>query len=231
MERGAIKTKEVETMNIPVLLYHVVKPEPDPANDYQYRLEAFEEQMAYLHENGYETLSMAAFLDVLEGKQPAPDKAVLLTFDDNTADFTEYVMPVLQKYGMKATQFTVTGWIDNPLNMSTEEMKRIDAAGIDVLNHTVSHPALSELGKEEQRAEIADAGQALEQLLGKKQDVFAYPYGYYNGDTMAVLEELGYRAAFIVANEKATPDSPRYELPRYCLLQQHGMADFIDMLS
>lgn len=218
-------------MKIPVLLYHVVKPDPDPANDYAYKLAAFEEQMAYLHENGYATLSMADFLDMLDGKQAAPDKAVLLTFDDNTADFTEYVMPVLQRYDMKATQFTVTGWIDNPINMNTEEMKQIDAAGIDVLNHSVSHPNMTELGKEEQREEIADAGEALEQLLGKKQDVFAYPYGYYNADTMAVLAELGYRASFIVANEKATPDMPRYELPRYCLLQRHGLADFIDMLT
>lgn len=218
-------------MEIPVLLYHVVKPDPDPANDYEYKLDAFEEQMAYLHENGYVTLSMEQFLDVLDGNKPAPDKAVLITFDDNTADFTEHVMPVLQKYDMKATQFTVTSWIDNRLNMSTEEMKTIDASGIDVVNHSVSHPWMGELGKDVQRAEIADAGVALEQLLGKKQDVFAYPYGDYNADTIAALQELGYRAAFIVANEKATPDTPRFEIPRYCLLQRHGMADFIDMLS
>lgn len=218
-------------MEIPVLLYHVVKPDPDPANDYEYKLDAFEEQMAYLHENGYVTLSMETFLDMLDGKQPAPDKAVLITFDDNTADFTEYVMPVLQKYDMKATQFTVTSWIDNRLNMSTDEMKTIDASGIDVLNHSVSHPWMGELGKDIQRAEIADAGAALEQLLGKKQDVFAYPYGDYNGDTIAALQELGYRAAFIVANEKATPDTPRFEIPRYCLLQRHGMADFKAMLA
>lgn len=218
-------------MEIPVLLYHVVKPDPNPANDYEYKLAEFEKQMAYLHDNGYVTLSAAEFLDALDGKAPAPEKAVLLTFDDNTADFTEHVMPVLQRYGMKAVQFTVTSWIDNRLNMSTEEMKQIDAQGIDVLNHSVNHPMMAELGKEEQRAEIADAGAALEQLLGKKQDVFAYPYGNYNADTMAVLEELGYRAAFIVRNEKATPEMPRLELPRYCLLQQHTMEDFIQMVE
>lgn len=180
-------------MDIPVLLYHAVKPDPDPANDYQYRLDEFEKQMAYLHRNGYTTLSIDAYLDVLDGKAPPPDKPVLITFDDNTADFSEYVMPVLEGYGMKAVQFTVTDWIDGPLHMRTQDMLAIAANGIDVLNHSVSHPLMTELDKAQQRREIAEAGEALEALVGRKQDVFAYPYGYYNADTIEALRELGYR--------------------------------------
>jgi len=218
-------------MEIPVLLYHVVKPDPDPGNDYQYRLDEFERQMAWLHENGYTTLSVDEYLDVLDGKAPAPAKPVLITFDDNTADFTEYVMPVLTRYGMKAAQFTVTDWIGNRLNMSAEDMKEIAARGIDVLNHTVSHPMLAELDKAGQREEIAEAGRALEALVGRKQDVFAYPYGNYNEVTIEVLRELGYRAAFIVSDAKSTPSTPRLELPRYCLLQRHTLDDFVRMVS
>lgn len=218
-------------MEIPVLLYHVVLPEPDPKNDYQYKLSEFEKEMEYLHENGYTTLSADEYLDILDGKKEVPDKPVLITFDDNTADFTKYVMPVLQRYGMKAIQFTVSGWVDGQWNMSADEMKAIDAYGIDVLNHSVSHPWMAELSREEQRAEIADAGVALEQLIGKKQEIFAYPYGSYNADTLAVLGELGYRAAFIVRDEKSRPDTPRFELPRYCLLQRHTLDDFVQMVK
>jgi len=218
-------------MEIPVLLYHVVKPDPDPANDYQYRLDEFEKEMAWLHDNGYVTLSADEYLDVLDGKRPAPEKPVLLTFDDNTVDFTEFVMPVLERYGMKAIQFTVTDWIGNRLNMDAEEMKAIAARGIDVLNHTVSHPMMAELDRARQREEIAEAGKALEALVGRKQDIFAYPYGNYNDVTIEVLRELGYRAAFIVADAKSTPSSPRFELPRYCLLQRHTLDDFVRMVS
>lgn len=218
-------------MEIPVLLYHVVLPEPDPKNDYQYKLSEFEKEMEYLHENGYTTLSADEYLDILDGKKEVPDKPVLITFDDNTADFTKYVMPVLQRYGMKAIQFTVSGWVDGQWNMSADEMNAIDAYGIDVLNHSVSHPWMAELSREEQRAEIADAGVALEQLIGKKQGIFAYPYGSYNADTLDVLGELGYRAAFIVRDEKSRPDTPRFELPRYCLLQRHTLDDFVQMVK
>jgi peptidoglycan/xylan/chitin deacetylase (PgdA/CDA1 family) len=218
-------------MNIPVLLYHVVKPDPDPANNYQYPLDEFAKQMEYLHANGYTTLSADEYLDVLDGKAEAPAKPVLLTFDDNTADFTEYVMPVLEKYGMKAIQFTVSGWIDGDLHMSAREMVDIASRGIDVLNHTVTHPVLSEFDRDRQRQEIAEGGKALEALVGRRQDIFAYPYGRYNEVTIDVLRELGYRAAFIVANEKSGPETPRMELPRYCLLQFHTMDDFVHMVN
>lgn len=49
-------------MEIPVLLYHVVKPEPDPNNDYQYELARFKEHMHYLHEQGYTTLKLINIL-------------------------------------------------------------------------------------------------------------------------------------------------------------------------
>ena len=86
-------------MEIPVLLYHVVKFEPDPNNDYQYELARFKEHMHYLHEQGYTTLTIDQYFALLDGKEEeVPEKLILITFDDNTADFVEYVMPILTSY-------------------------------------------------------------------------------------------------------------------------------------
>lgn len=219
-------------MEIPVLLYHVVKPEPDPNNDYQYELARFKEHMHYLHEQGYTTLTIDQYFALLDGKEEeVPEKPILITFDDNTADFVEYVMPILTSYGMTAVQFTVSGWIDRKNHMTSDQMTKIMRQGIAVENHTVSHPFLSKLNREEQYAEIAEATKQLRDLTGKTSDVFAYPYGDYNEDTMAVLEELGFRGAFIVGGGKSTPNTPRMELPRYVILQRHTLADLIEMLS
>ncbi|MGT2675537.1 polysaccharide deacetylase family protein [Streptococcus rupicaprae] len=48
-----------------------------------------------------------------EGKS-APEKAILLTFDDITSDFYDSVFPILTQNGKMATLFAVSNWIDQP---------------------------------------------------------------------------------------------------------------------
>ncbi|GFR39531.1 hypothetical protein PRECH8_28270 [Insulibacter thermoxylanivorax] len=188
--------------------------------------------MHYLHEQGYTTLTIDQYFALLDGKEEeVPEKPILITFDDNTDDFVEYVMPILTSYGMTAVQFTVSGWIDRENHMTSDQITAIIQQGIDVENHTVNHLFLSKLSRDEQYTEIAEATKQLRDLTGKTSDVFAYPYGDYNADTMAVLEELGFRGAFIVGGGKSTPKTPRMELPRYVILRHHTLADLIEMIS
>lgn len=96
---------------LPVLMYHHVSAKPglvtcSPAN--------FRAQMAWLAENGWQTLSTAAFAAALAAGQ-WPKKSVLITFDDGYLDNWVHAHPVLQEFGLRATIFLVTGWIgDGP---------------------------------------------------------------------------------------------------------------------
>ncbi|UYZ21681.1 polysaccharide deacetylase family protein [Mesobacillus jeotgali] len=223
--------KQTEQVEIPVLLYHVVKPDPDPNNPYQFSLEEFEKHMAYLHENGYRTLTMKQYFNILDKKAAMPNKPILLTFDDNSNDFYPYVYPVLQKYGMKATQFTVSNWVDGSWNMTSDELLTVMENGVDIQNHSVTHPALADLTREQQYTEINEATNALKKLTGRTTNTFAYPYGSYNADTISVLEELGFKGAFKVGGGLSTDQSDRYELPRIMILQEHTLGDFIRMVE
>jgi peptidoglycan/xylan/chitin deacetylase (PgdA/CDA1 family) len=223
--------KQTDDVKIPVLLYHVVKPNPDPNNPYQFNLEEFEKHMAYLHENDYRTLTMKQYFNILDKKAAMPDKPILLTFDDNSNDFYPYVYPVLQKYGMKATQFTVSDWVNGSWNMTSDEILTVMENGIDIQNHSVTHPFLANFSKEQQYAEINNATIALKELTGRKTNVFAYPYGNYNADTIAILEELGFKGAFKVGGGISTDQSDRYELPRIMMLQEHTLEDFVRMVN
>jgi len=225
------EAKKPANIEIPVLLYHVVKPNPDPYNPYQFSLAEFEKHMSYLKENGYRTLTIKQYFNILDKKAAMPKKPILLTFDDNSDDFDDYVMPVLEKHGMKATQFTVSDWVDGSWNMTSEEILSIMERGIDIQNHSVTHPALADLSKEAQYAEINDATSALKELTGKTTNVFAYPYGSYNADTIAVLEQLGFKGAFKVGGGLSTDKSNRYELPRIMILQNHTLNDFVRMIE
>lgn len=96
---------------LPALTYHHVgecvgdRLTVDPAG--------FEEQVRYLAEHGYTTLHAGEFVRCLRGEVPAPDRAVLLTFDDGYVDTWAYAYPILKRYKVKATLFLVTGWVSN----------------------------------------------------------------------------------------------------------------------
>ncbi|AQQ54708.1 polysaccharide deacetylase family protein [Planococcus lenghuensis] len=223
----ALAAKKAEKAEIPVLLYHVVSPTPDPDNLYQFSLEEFEKQMAYLKDNGYRTLTIKQYFNILYGNAAMPAKPILLTFDDNSYDFYPNVYPVLDKYDMKATQFTVSDWVNGSWNMTADEITTVMDNGIDIQNHSVTHPFLTQLSYEAQYAEISGATTALKSLTGKTTNVFAYPYGAYNADTIAVLDELGFEGAFTVAGGLSTSESERYEIPRIMILNGDTLDDFV----
>lgn len=228
---SVVSAEKKTDIEIPVLLYHVVKPNPDPTNPWQFSLEEFEKHMAYLKENGYRTLTLKQYFNILNGKATMPEKPILLTFDDNSNDFYPYVYPILQKYGMKATQFTVSDWVNGSWNMTSSEILTVMENGVDIQNHTVTHPFLANLSKEEQYKEIYTATSVLKELTGKTTTAFAYPYGSYNSDTISLLSELGFEGAFKVGGGVSTDKNNRYELPRIMILQNHTLTDFVRMIE
>ncbi|KPQ24520.1 MULTISPECIES: poly-beta-1,6-N-acetyl-D-glucosamine N-deacetylase PgaB [unclassified Halomonas] len=63
---------------------------------------------------GYNPVSLQQIIDAKAGKQPLPEKAVLLTFDDGYRSFYDIVFPLLKLYGFPAVQAVVGSWLDVP---------------------------------------------------------------------------------------------------------------------
>lgn len=93
---------------VPVLMYHHVNPYPGLVT---VSPQTFEVQMAYLASASYTALGADQFLDFLHGKRAVPRRSVLITFDDGYLDNYVYAYPLLQRYGLRAVIFAVTGWI------------------------------------------------------------------------------------------------------------------------
>ena len=85
---------------LPVLVYHQILPrELMRTMDSTISLEAFEQQMGYLADQHFETLTAHQLYDYLEGRLVVPSKAVLITFDDGLLSTKEYAYPILKQYG------------------------------------------------------------------------------------------------------------------------------------
>jgi peptidoglycan/xylan/chitin deacetylase (PgdA/CDA1 family) len=85
---------------------------------------------------------------------------------------------------------------------------------IEVGGHTVMHPFLSALPVESQKQEIQQGKTHLEQILGHPVKSFAYPYGDYSADTLAVVREAGFTCACSTHKGNMRQQSDRFQLPR-----------------
>jgi len=85
--------------------------------------------------------------------------------------------------------------VSKELYMNMEELKEMKEAGMEIGAHTHTHRILSCLSKEEQLNEIRTSKLILENGLREKIDLFSYPYGGLNGETIEVLKKQGFRGA------------------------------------
>lgn len=90
--------------------------------------------------------------------------------------------------------YTVNGREENKA-LQTEDLKILKSSKIIIGAHTINHPVLSRLSREEQEKEIAGSKKYLEYICGKHVRTFSYPFGGsgdYNDEIIAICKELGF---------------------------------------
>jgi peptidoglycan/xylan/chitin deacetylase (PgdA/CDA1 family) len=109
--------------------------------------------------------------------------------------------------------------LPSDLMLTSEQVKRMRRAGMQIGAHTVSHPILARLAPGEAQAEIAASKGVLESLLQERVGLFAYPNGKPNLDYRAVdaegVRRLGFDAAVTTAWGVADGASDVMQLPRF----------------
>lgn len=215
--------------SIAVLYYHSIQVMP--GSTAVVNPDKFTEQMQYLADNSYRPLTMAEFSDIMEGRIEAPDKPVLLTFDDGYVDNHSTVMPLLAKLGFPATLFMSPGVMDDKRFINWDQAKDLRDSGWDIMPHGMTHPYLNKLTAEEQAWEITEARKQIEENLGVTADVFCYPYGLYNNATLKILKDNGFRYAFTIDQGKTTPSQHPYKLKRVFVNGEESLSALIHKLT
>lgn len=216
--------------SIPVLNYHSIGVEPD--NNAVLDPRKLDEQMAHLAREGYAALSLRQFADIWDGRADAPAKAVLLTFDDGYADNYTEALPILQKYGFRATLFVSPGMAGQDGYFADwEQIRALRDAGWDIQPHGMTHPYLHKLPLEEQRFEIAESIKQLREHTGIETMAFCYPYGTRNQTTLRLLEEHGVRFAFTIDQGRTEPEQHPLQLKRLFVGGKDSLAAFVKKLD
>ncbi|WP_297569802.1 polysaccharide deacetylase family protein [uncultured Anaerovibrio sp.] len=180
----------------PILEYHIVQEKnPDRAYEYNVPPADFEQQLDYLQQEGYTTISIRDFLRAKKGLQELPEKPIILTFDDGyESNYTE-LLPILEKRGLKATIFMVTNDIGRERYMSWDQLKDIQHRGVEIGSHTANHLPLTEMSLSEARDEVKLSKLLMEWNGMDTIYTFSYPNGKYSEELLKVLKEEEYLAA------------------------------------
>ena len=215
---------------IVVLCYHSVHPTNAFASATP---EQFDEQMGWLKEH-CDVIPLGEALDRVAERRDSPSKpAVSITFDDGYDDNFVFALPVLMRYGIKASFYVTTGFIDRDPEvvdrmrrmrgmavsaLRWEQLAEMRRGGMAVGSHTITHPNLAELAPGAVRAELRDSKRALEDHLGEEIDSIAYPYGipgrHVTDQTIASAREAGFRTGVSILYRDIRQRDDALNIPR-----------------
>ena len=189
----------VRTVRVPILTYHRVhlfateftKSIPDETVEPQ----SFEQEIAALDRGGYHSVSQAQLFRALFDGAALPRRPVMITVDDGYVDDIKTILPVLRRHHMVATFYIITGRFHEQGFLNETEVRRLDAAGMDIGAHTRTHVPLNAIPAAQLVPQIEGSRRDLQRILGHFVYFFAYPYGAYDAAVVKAVRKAGFLLA------------------------------------
>ena len=216
------KNPKYNNRGICILAYHCIGYEKN--NGLKVPEQQFRQQMKYIKDNNYTTITLQQLYEFILENKPVPQKSVVITFDDGYVDNYQYAYPILKEFNLNATVFVITKTIDKRKNyLTSNQLKELQSNGIDIQSHTLDHEELTTLSYEKQLNTLKESKKNLENILGKKVNYIAYPYAKYNDNTIKAAKDAGYIMGFILGGRVARKNDGIYTLHRICVISSDNM--------
>ncbi len=198
---------------IPVLLYHRISTpaHPMPSDDETITLDLFARQMAYLQHAGYQVIGTAELVALMSSGAELPRHAAVIHFDDGRRSVLD-ALPVLQRYGFKATFWIIVGRVGDTDYLDWKDIAALAGdAHYEIYSHTMTHSwhgrgdllswaegHVPGKGMADVNVELAESKRILESRLGRSIPYLAWPFGAYNDALIEAAKRAGYQALFTV---------------------------------
>lgn len=209
-----------EYIEVPIIMYHSILKDPSRSNKYTVTPTVLEEDLKYIKDKGYTTVTITDLISYVYDNKPLPEKPIVLTFDDGHYNNYGYLFPLLEKYDMKAVISIVGSYTDKftetdeaNLNYSYLRWKDIkelmDTGRIEFQNHTYNlHSNTGKrIGTKKIKGETDEHYKNVleEDILKLQQEFkentnyipqcFTYPFGGISNASLDIIKELGFKAS------------------------------------
>jgi peptidoglycan/xylan/chitin deacetylase (PgdA/CDA1 family) len=211
-----------------IVAFHRIRDDSDPSDGLTVDTRTFTSYCEFF-KRFFNVMPLPQLVGMLE-RGTTPSRALAITFDDGYRDNFVNAAPILERMGLPATFFVVSGWIGTDVVpfwdrrrsvhypwMSWDEVAALHRRGFDIGAHTRTHVDLGTVPALIARAEIAGAREDLEQNLGAQVESFAYPYGGPDNLTAAnraLVKAAGFRCCCAAFGGTVTRSTDPFHLPR-----------------
>jgi len=239
MYKGLIYIKnnnETDIKGIPILMYHhffdpnIGESIPKNATSIQNWLEisTFEKQMRYLKENNYYFPAWDEIYEFVNSRLVLPDKSIVITIDDSMENVFRLAIPIIYKYNIKATLFTITSRKEAAL------IPYYASSNIIFESHTHNMHIRDEnnmgiflnINEEEAKKDLFKSI-----IIVGSNDVFCYPFGHYNDFTKKIVKDMGFKLAVTTESGSVYPGTDPLLLPRYWIRNDTTFKNFINIVN
>lgn len=186
----------------------------------------FERHIRSLLDSGYRFIDERSFIETVEGARQAGEKEILLTFDDGYDCVAQAAAPVLERLGVPALVFLVSGFAGREnsweLGLPGRKARHMDWDTVNALrsrnfsfgSHCENHLPLTRLPREEALREMVRSKEEIESRTGAEVLSLSYPFGRTDPEVSRLAAQAGYRAAFTLYPEGIAAGVDRFRLRR-----------------
>ncbi len=115
------------------------------------------------------------------------EKKIAISFDCAWGtDYTDKLLEIMQSENVKCTFFAVEFWTKK----NSDYIKKISDFGHEIGTHSATHPYMSKMNEKTIIKELSSSTKAIEDITGKKVELFRAPYGDYNDNLIKTAREL-----------------------------------------
>ncbi len=197
---------------VPILVYHQLgtPPAAAPYPGLYTSHAVFEREMAWLHEQGYQAVTLDEMINAWHHGGTLPSKPIVITFDDGVLPQATYAPSVLSRYGWPGVLNEV---VEN--HLSNARLLKLIKIGWEIDSHSLTHPDLRTLAPSALEREVAGSRAIFRRTLGVGVNSFCYPASKYDATVVAAVKAAGYTTATTENPGYATPNTNPLLLPRF----------------
>lgn len=167
---------------------------------------------------------------------------ILITFDDAFANLLDNALPILEEFHIPAIIFVVAdnlgcrpcwrmpdGHPDvNEMTMTADQLTKISNNPLlRIGSHTLTHPDLTKISREQLKLELADSKAKLEKLVRYPIEDLALPHGSYNNEVLSMAEAVGYKRIYSLDPKPINPKKGSVVLGRFPMSPDVWKIEFI----